>query len=257
MKDNMTLAHYFALLHGIFIESLRKKFKLPVSASLLCFSKLLNMLVMFLPLKILFSLSMDDSSEPVVFVERYFWPGSYIVVMLSGMVVLSLLTVFIRVVQDRLQKSVKLELKDKSFSVSGGVIDGSILSLLSAWFIALLSDYMMIVFACLIILALNFKVALGYILVILVQIWVLDKVMFCSEPSKIEKLLKIDKTKLNDVIFNMFFLLVFAVISAAYLLEPFDVVHAVLILLLSRLGLQSAKSFFAVSIKFRKKFKYV
>ena len=252
----MKITEYFVVLFQLFIALAKKKLKLILSAILLFFTKWLSMLVMFLPLKILFSLSMDPASGPAAFIESYFWPGSYITVMFSGMMLLSLLNVLVRIVQERLQKQAKIELQSISVHSPKGVIDGKVMSSLSSWYSAILCDCFMVVFGIVVICMMNLHIAMGFILLIFMQVWILDRIMFNSTQSKLEYALKINRAKINEIVFNLFFLLIFMIISITYLLNPFDVVYAVLILLISRLGLQSVKSFFTASVKFRKKLQY-
>jgi hypothetical protein len=226
--------------------------KVLVVASLLLIATFFNMAIMFLPLKILFSLSLPDTAMTTVYVTSYFGENSYFIVMLASIFILMLITVLTKVLQDRFQSQLKNELLALELDLGGAAVSGETLSKVSVHATVIVSDILIIIVGLLIILILNPIIAMGYFLVGGLQFALAGMVMMTESAKAIQSFLGISKERLNEILHNIFFLLSFFIIAIVYIFAPFNVISAVLMLLLMRLGSQSIKKFFTSNSKLKK-----
>ncbi len=216
------------------------------------------MLVMFLPLKILFSMSLisEGVAFDTVVIGKYFNVEVYAGDMLVMMALISLLSVVVKVVQGRLQIRIKKEVKLLSFGFVKGVIEGGQLTKLVGLYCTLLSEFMLVVFGVLVVLVLHWQIALVFFVLLSFQIQLCNWVVFSRKKGESDDFFGITAGKLNDVVFNVFFLSMFFIIIAWFIMSRFDIFYALLIMLIARIGMQSVKNFFVASVKFNGKIKY-
>jgi hypothetical protein len=224
-----------------------------IKISILIFlTKFINMIVMFLPLKILFVLSGSKNISFLYDIENYLGRDFYIGIILAIVIVLYLLNVVLQIYQTRLVKSQKIIIDKKKYEIRGMEKSHEVISKTYLSFCQVLAGIMLVMLVFTALLLLNIHYAIFYLSVVTVYFVILEQWAFPIHQTKLMKKLNIDSKIFIHVTGVLLYLILFLGLMVVVLNEDVTILIAVLIIILVRLGNGALSSFFSSQVSLRK-----
>jgi len=231
-------------------------------------SKFINMIVLFLPLKILFVLSGINDMQPVEDIEiegsqnilslqgieNTIGRDVYIGSMIGIIAALFVLNVVLQIYKVKLLNRQATLIEKKKYEFRGLEKSHQVILKTYAPFCQLLGDILLILTILIILFLLNIHYALFYLGVIFIYGVIVEQWAFPAHQTKLMKKLGIGSKEFINVTDILIFLILFMGIVAVVLNTDMVVIIAILMLILVRLGNGALKSFFSCQIKLRQNY---
>jgi len=251
-KNNQRTADFFRALPQLYMM-FKKQTKVEViKISVLVFlSKFINMIVMFMPLKILFVLSGSKNIPFFQDIENNIGRDVYIGGMIAIITVLYFINVVLQVYKEKLVKRQTVMIEKKKYEFRGMETSHKVISETYASFCQVLGDMLLILLVATVLFLLNVHYAIFYLSVILVYAAIIEQWAFPLHQTNLMKKLNIDSKLFIQVTGILLYLILFLGIIAVVLNTDMVVIVAILMLILVRLGNGALKSFFSCQIKLR------
>jgi hypothetical protein len=251
-KNNQRTVDFFRALPQLYMMFKNQAKVEVIKISVLIFlSKLINMIVMFIPLKILFVLSGSKNISFFQDIENNIGRDVYIGAMITIITVLYFLNVVLQVYKGRLLRRKKSMIEKKKYEFRGMEKSHKVISKTYALFCKVLGDMILTLLVATTLFLLNVHYAIFYLSVILVYTVVIEQWAFPLHQANLMKKLKIDSRLFIQVTSIMIFLILFLGIIAVVLNTDMVIIVALLMFILVRLGNEALKSFFSCQIKLR------
>lgn len=251
-KNNKRTVEFFRAIPGLF-KMFRKQTNIPVlKIALLVFSsKFINMIVMFMPLKMLFVLSGSKNISFLHNMEQSLGRDVYIAVMLGIISVLYFFNIILSVYQIKLVNKQKNNISIKEYYFNDEVKSHSTILKIYGPFCQILADFLLIGTVVTTLFFLNTYFALYYMFVVFMYSIIVEQWAFSTHDSKLMGKLGIDSKQFIRIAGVLIFFLSFIGILAVVLNLNISVIFAVLMLILVRLSNGALKSLFYCQIKIR------
>jgi len=251
-KNNHRTADFFRALPQLFMMFKKQTQIEVIQIAVLAFlTKFINMIVMFMPLKILFVLSGSKNIGFLHDIETSIGRDVYIGAMIVIISVLYFLNVVLQIYKAKLVNRQAAIIEKKKYIFRGADKSHKVISKTYASFCQLLADILLVLIVATILFLVNIYYALFYLGVILVYGVIIEQWAFPNHQTKLMKKLKIDSKQFIQITGILLYLILFMGIIAVVLNTDMVVITAVLMLILVRLGNGALKSFFSCQIKLR------
>jgi len=254
LKGNSWRTVYFFRLLPQLYMMFKKQAKLEIiKISILVFlTKFINMIVMFLPLKVLFLLSGSKNISFFYDIEKRIGRDFYIGTIIAIVIVLYLLNVVLQIYKTRIVKRQKIMIEKNKYEFRGMVKSHKVISKTYVSFCQVLGDIMLVLFVFIALLLLNVHYAIFYSSMVLVYFVILEQWAFPIHQTKLMEKLNIDAKIFIHVTGVLLYLMLFLGLIVVVLTEDMTILIAVLIIILVRLGHGALNSFFSSQINLRK-----
>lgn len=253
--NNKRTVDFFRAIPGLF-KMFREQTNIPVlKIALLVFSsKFINMIVMFMPLKMLFVLSGSKNISFLHNMEQNLGRDVYIAGMLGIISILYFFNIILSVYQIKIVNKQKHNISIKEYYFNDKVESHSTILKTYGPFCQILADFFLIGTVIITLFFINTYFALYYMFVILIYSIIVEQWAFSTHDSKLMGKLDIDSKQFIRIAGVLIFFLSFIGILAVVLNLNISVILAVLILILVRLSNGALKSLFYCQIKLRTHF---
>ncbi|MFM2629153.1 hypothetical protein AAFX20_17130 [Vibrio chagasii] len=250
--NNKRTVDFFRAIPHLF-KMFREQADIPVvKIALLVFcNKFINMIVMFMPLKMLFVLSGAKNISILHEMETSLGREVYIGGMLVIISILYFFSVVVSIYQIKLVNSQKAKLNKKNYYFKSEVKPKSTIAQTYPLFCQIVADFILIGVVLAVLLYVNFYYALYYLFVVIAYGVIVEQWAFSTHQSKFMSKLGIDSKQFIKISGVFVFFLSFIGILAVVLNMNIAVIIAVLMLILVRLANSALKSFFNCQIKLR------
>jgi len=250
--NNQRTTDFFRALPQLYVM-FRKQAKIEVIkiAVLVFLSKFINMMVMFIPLKMLFVLSGSINIPFFQDIENDIGRDVYIGAMIAIITILYILNVVLQIYKAKLVKRQIVMIEEKKYEFRGIEKSHKVISDTYASFCQVLGDILLILLVTTILFLLNVDYAIFYLYVILGYTLIIEQWAFPAHQTNLMKKLNIDSKVFIQVTGILLYLILFLGIVAVVLNTDIVIIVAILMLILVRLGNGALKSFFSCQIKLR------
>lgn len=254
-KNNKRTVDFFRAIPGLF-RMFREQTDIPfIKISLLVFSsKFINMIVMFMPLKMLFVLSGSKNISFLHEMEQNLGRDVYIGGMLGIISILYFFNIILSVYQIKLVNKQKNNIEIKSYFFNDEIKPHSVILKIYGPFCQILADFLLIGTVITVLFFVNTYFALYYLFVVFIYTIIVEQWAFSTHESKLMGKLGIDSKQFIRIAGVLIFFLSFVGILAVVLNLDISVIFAVLMLILIRLSNGALKSLFYCQIKIRTHF---
>ena len=251
-KNNQRTVDFFRSLPELY-AMFKQQTKLSVIriATLIFLTKFINMVVMFMPFKILLLLTGFGNISFLQNIENSIGREVYIGIMIVIIASLFFLNLVFHIHQARLVKMQKLAIEKKKYEFRGMQKSYKVISSTFEPFCRVIGDIFLVLLVATILLLVNVVYALFYISMVLIYIVISEQWVFANHQTRLLKKLKIDSKLFIRITGILFFLIFFLGIIALVLKTDMLILLTILMLLLVRLGNGALQSFFSSQIKLR------
>jgi hypothetical protein len=218
---------------------------------LVFFSKIINMIVMFIPLKILFLLSGSKNITFLQNIEDYFGRQYYIGGMVIIIVILYILNVITQIKKSKLVKSQSENIEKKMYLFRGVKKSHKVVTKTYGSFCQLLGDIFLFLSVGFALFFIDVYFAIFYFGVFVIYLFVMERWAFPSTNGTGEVPRAVDRKLFIRVSGSLGFLILFLGLVILVLNTDIILIVAVLILILVKLGNGALMSFFKCQIKIR------
>ncbi|MDP2490255.1 hypothetical protein Q8W38_12980 [Vibrio splendidus] len=253
--NNKRTIDFFRAIPSLF-KMFREQTDIPVvKIALLVFcSKFINMIVMFIPLKMLFVLSGSKNIAVLHEMETSLGRDVYIGGMLVIIAILYFFSVVVSVYQIKLVNSQRSKIESKDYYFRSELKSKTVITQTYPLFCQILADFLLIGAVIIVLFIVNIYYALYYFAVVMIYTIIVEQWAFSTHQSKLMNRLGIDSKQFIKISGVFIFFLSFVGILAIVLNMNIAVIIAVLMLILVRLANSALKSFFNCQIKLRTHF---
>ncbi|GEM80856.1 hypothetical protein [Vibrio superstes] len=251
-ENNRRTADFFRMMPHMF-RMFRVQTSIPlIKIALLVFSsKFINMVVMFIPLKMLFVLSGSKNIEVLHEMEQSVGRDLYIGGMLAIIAFLYIFSVVVSILKVKLVNKQKNHLEIKNYYIRERVLQRPVILKTYGPFCQVLADVLLVSTVIFTLFVVNYYYALYYLFIVTIYIIIVEQWAFSTHSPRLMTKLGIDSKQFINISGVFIFFLSFVGIIAVILNLEISVIFAVLMLILSRLGFGALKSFFNCQIKLR------
>jgi hypothetical protein len=222
--------------------------------TLVFLSKFINMVVMFLPLKVLFLLSGSKNISFLYDIETKIGRNAYIGSMIAILSILYILNIILQIYKAKLVNRQPTRISKQNYTFGNIVKPYKVVCSTYAPFCQILADMLLVCFVATILFLINFYYALFFVLVVIMHSIVIEQWAFSNHQTNFMLKLKIDSKQFIYITSILLYLIFFIGIVAVVLNTNMGLIAAVLMLVLARLGNSALKSFFSCQIKLRQHF---
>jgi len=251
-KNNQRAADFFKSLPQLYMMFKKQTRIELIKISFLAFlSKFINMVVMFMPLKVLFVLSGSKNIQFLQDIENTIGRDVYISGMISIITILYFLNVVLQIYQVKLNNRQESGIEEKVYKFRGLDKSYKVISKTYEPFCQVLASLFLILIISIILFLLNAQYAIFYLGIIFVYGVIIEQWAFQTHKTKLMKKLNIDSKQFIKITGILLYLILFMGIIVVVLNTDMVVIVAILMLILVRLGNGALKSFFSCQIKLR------
>lgn len=251
-KNNQRAADFFKSVPQLYIMFKKQTRIELLKISFLAFSgKFINMIVMFMPLKVLFVLSGSKNIQFLQDIENSIGRDVYIAGMISIISILYFLNIVLQIYEVKLINRQESGIDKKEYKFRGQAKSFKVISKTYAPFCQVLASLFLILIISIILFVLNVQFAIFYLSVIFVYGVIMEQWAFQTHKTKLMKKLNIDSKQFIKITGILLYLILFMGIIVVVLNTDMVVIVAILMLILVRLGNGALKSFFSCQIKLR------
>jgi len=216
------------------------------------FGKFINMLVMFMPLKLMFVLTGDKNIEAFATLEAYIGRSNYIGMVLFFLTFFYFANVMLNVYKAKLINRQEARVDLENYSFSSREIKASTVKRTVVPFCQMLSDTLLVSFVNVLLLFMNPILGLCFTLVLVLFYLIHEQWVFSSHETNLLRKLAIDKSNLVQILSMVMFLVAFFVLVFVVISYGINAILAILMLLLIRLANSAYKSHMSAQIKLRR-----
>jgi hypothetical protein len=251
-KNNQRTIDFFRALPQLYMMFKNQAKVEIIKISVLIFlSKSINMIVMFIPLKILFVLSGSKNISFFQNIENNIGRDFYIGGMIAIITVLYFINVVLQIYKGKILKRQAGMIEKKKYEFRGINKSHKVISKTYASFCKVLGDVVLTLLVVMTLFLLNVHYAIFYLSVILVYTVVIEQWAFPIYQTNLMKKLNINSKLFIQVTSIMILLILFLGIIYVVLNTDMVIIVALLMFILVRLGNDALKSFFSCQIELR------
>ena len=252
-KNNQRTADFFRSLPELYVM-FKKQTKLSVLkiATLIFLTKFINLIVMFMPFKILLLITGFANISFLQNIENNIGRDVYLGVMIIIIASLFFLSLVFHIYQARLTNIQKLKIEKKKYDFRGMEKSHKVISATFEPFCKVIGDIFLVLMVATILMTVNFVYGVFFICMTLIYIIIAEQWVFAHHQPRLIKKLKIDSKIFIKITGILIFLMLFLGIILLVLKMDFMVIIAILMLLLVRLARGALESFFSSQIVLRR-----
>lgn len=221
-----------------------------VCATMFC-SKFLNMIVMFIPLKLLFVLSGSKNIDFLEQIEMKVGRSTYITTMMMIVIVLYLINTWVQIYKGKLINRQQKRIVKKPYQFNGKPLSTRIVIRTYAAYCQIIADVILTVLITALMFIINVHYALYFTAVTSVYFIIIEYWAFSNHETRLLNKLNIDKKQFIHALSSIFYLVLFIGIVFVVLSTEIHILLAILILLLDRLVNGALKTFFSSQLIIR------
>ncbi|MGF1889744.1 hypothetical protein L4D13_27020 [Photobacterium profundum] len=207
-------------------------------------SKYINMVVMFIPIKLLFLLSGAKNISFLTDIEESIGRELYIGILVCIVIVLYILDMFMKIYKGKLTNFQKEIVNKDSYLLDGKPIQKKIITRTYNPYCQVLSDVLLIVTSIGVFLVVSPTYALYFVTVILLYVAFIEYLVFSPHQTRLLKKLSLDNNQFIHVCNGILYLIFFIGIVIVLLTQSIHILLAIFMMLVSRITNTSLRTVF-------------
>ncbi|MEZ9275064.1 hypothetical protein AB4121_06565 [Vibrio sp. 10N.286.54.B2] len=207
-------------------------------------SKYINMVVMFIPIKLLFILSGAKNISFLLDIEQQLGRNVYIGFWVCLVIILYIFDMIVKIYKGKLINHQKNIIDNKKYVFIGKDISQKIVLRTYSPYCQMLSDFLVLFASIMVFFILSPHYAVFYIIVVLGYFLFLEYLLFSPHQPRLLKKLSLDNNQFIQVCNGMLYLVFFLGIIAVLILDSIHILVAILILLVARISTTSLRTVF-------------
>lgn len=216
--------------------------------------KFINMITMFMPLKLLFVISGAKNIEVLASIEQKIGRSYYIASIFILLISLYIVNAFLEIYRYKLVAKQLKRIENKDYCFKTRAISSKVVRSSCGPFCQMLADMAQMLFAFSIIIYVNQLLAAYYCFTMFVFSLIYEQWVFSSHQTKLLTKLSIEKQHFMSAVSKINFLVLFLGVIVFVLNSSVNVIVAILVLILMRFSNGAFKSYLNCHLKLRESF---
>ncbi|AJR09517.1 hypothetical protein C9J03_02490 [Photobacterium gaetbulicola] len=217
-------------------------------------SKYINMIVMFIPIKLLFILSGAKNISFLFDIEQKLGRNTYIALLVCIVIVLYIFDMVAKIYKGKLTNQQKDKIENKKYSFRGKDISQKIVQRTYSPYCQMISDFLVLAASIFVFLVLSPHYAVYYVCVVVSYFLLLEYLLFSPHQTRLLKKLNLDNNQFIQVCNGILYLIFFLGIVAVLFVKSIHILVAILILLVARISTTSLRTVFTSQKALRRDF---
>lgn len=239
------LSSFFNLLVALF-PFFRGNVKIQIVKITVCtfISKYINMVVMFIPIKLLFLLSGAKNIAFLSDIEISIGRDLYIGILVFIVIVLYVIDMFMKIYKGKLTNLQKERVDKESYLLDGKAIQKKIITRTYNPYCQVLSDIILIVTSIGVFLVVSPTYALYFVIVVFLYVAFIEYLVFSPHQTRLLKKLSLNNNQFIHVCNGILYLIFFIGIVIVLLTQSIHILLAIFMMLVSRITNASLRTVF-------------
>lgn len=236
---------FFSVLHSLYYF-FRHDALVEVNKLSFCIfaSKYINMVVMFIPIKLLFILSGAKNVSFLLDIEQKLGRNTYIAFLVGVVIVLYIFDMIAKIYKGKLINQQKNNIENKKYSFRNKDVSHKIVLRTYSPYCQILSDFLVLFASIFVFLILSPHYAVYYTVIVLSYFLLLEYLLFSPHQTRLLKKLNLDNNQFIQVCNGILYLIFFLGIVAVLFVKSIHILVAILILLVARISTTSLRTVF-------------